>query len=68
MGTNGSGKSTLLRVLAGELAPGSGHVTRRDRIGYGGTMVIVSHDRRPRRCRRDTHLAMRAAPASAVGS
>jgi macrolide transport system ATP-binding/permease protein len=33
-GPNGAGKTTLLRVLAGELAPDSGHVTRRGRIGY----------------------------------
>ncbi|WP_232385063.1 ribosomal protection-like ABC-F family protein [Actinomadura violacea] len=33
-GPNGAGKSTLLRVLAGELAPDGGHVTRRGRIGY----------------------------------
>ncbi|MGW7276241.1 ribosomal protection-like ABC-F family protein [Streptomyces sp. NPDC054864] len=33
-GENGAGKSTLLRVLAGDLAPGRGHVIRRGRIGY----------------------------------
>ncbi|WP_382464862.1 ribosomal protection-like ABC-F family protein [Streptomyces noursei] len=33
-GANGAGKSTLLRVLAGELAPDAGHVSRRGRIGY----------------------------------
>ncbi|MEU8351378.1 ABC-F family ATP-binding cassette domain-containing protein [Streptomyces sp. NPDC048845] len=33
-GPNGAGKSTLLRVLAGELAPDAGHVTRRGRIGH----------------------------------
>ncbi|MFI8435596.1 ribosomal protection-like ABC-F family protein [Streptomyces sp. NPDC079020] len=33
-GENGAGKSTLLRVLAGDLAPGRGHVNRRGRIGY----------------------------------
>ena len=33
-GPNGAGKSTLLRVLAGELAPDAGSVTRRGRIGH----------------------------------
>ncbi|MFE6679433.1 ribosomal protection-like ABC-F family protein [Streptomyces sp. NPDC057729] len=33
-GPNGAGKSTLLRVLAGEVAPDSGSVSRRGRIGY----------------------------------
>jgi ATPase subunit of ABC transporter with duplicated ATPase domains len=36
VGPNGAGKTTLLRVLAGELAPGSGSVTRGPgtRVGY----------------------------------
>lgn len=33
-GANGAGKTTLLRVLAGELRPDRGTVTRRGRIGY----------------------------------
>jgi macrolide transport system ATP-binding/permease protein len=33
-GPNGAGKSTLLRVLAGELPPDGGRVTRRGRIGH----------------------------------
>ncbi|AEW99215.1 ribosomal protection-like ABC-F family protein [Streptantibioticus cattleyicolor] len=33
-GANGAGKTTLLRVLAGELAPDGGRVSRRGRIGY----------------------------------
>lgn len=33
-GENGAGKTTLLRVLAGDLAPDAGTVTRRARIGY----------------------------------
>ncbi|MFJ4970712.1 ribosomal protection-like ABC-F family protein [Streptomyces sp. NPDC088755] len=33
-GDNGAGKTTLLRVLAGDLAPDSGTVRRRARVGY----------------------------------
>lgn len=33
-GPNGAGKTTLLRVLAGDLAPDSGTVARRGRVGY----------------------------------
>ncbi|WP_426446709.1 ribosomal protection-like ABC-F family protein [Paenibacillus sp. S-38] len=33
VGRNGAGKTTLLRILAGELEPDAGHVTRRGTIG-----------------------------------
>ncbi|MGW1202577.1 ribosomal protection-like ABC-F family protein [Streptomyces cyaneofuscatus] len=33
-GDNGAGKTTLLRVLAGDLAPDTGTVLRRARVGY----------------------------------
>ncbi len=33
VGTNGSGKSTLLRLLAGDLTPSAGHVSRPGRVG-----------------------------------
>ncbi|MEU2825391.1 ribosomal protection-like ABC-F family protein [Streptomyces bacillaris] len=33
-GENGAGKTTLLRVLAGDLAPDTGTVVRRARVGY----------------------------------
>jgi len=33
-GDNGAGKTTLLRVLAGDLAPDTGTVRRRARVGY----------------------------------
>ncbi|MFE7140502.1 ribosomal protection-like ABC-F family protein [Streptomyces sp. NPDC057644] len=33
-GENGAGKTTLLRVLAGDLAPDTGTVTRHARVGY----------------------------------
>ncbi len=61
LGANGNGKSTLMKLLAGRLAPLSGHVTRPDklRVGYfaqhqaeeldlGATPVIELARRRPR--------------------
>ncbi|MGI8647413.1 MAG: ABC transporter ATP-binding protein [Acidimicrobiales bacterium] len=40
-GPNGAGKTTLLRVLAGDLDPNAGQVTRRGRIGYLPQEVAV---------------------------
>ncbi|WES62969.1 ATP-binding cassette domain-containing protein [Microbacter sp. GSS18] len=34
VGRNGSGKSTLLRLVAGDLAPGAGHITRPADVAY----------------------------------
>lgn len=34
VGRNGAGKTTLMRVLAGELAPAAGRVTRSGSVGY----------------------------------
>jgi macrolide transport system ATP-binding/permease protein len=45
-GPNGAGKTTLLRVLAGALAPDTGHVTRHGRIGYLAQEIPVDHPRR----------------------
>jgi ATP-binding cassette subfamily F protein 3 len=35
LGSNGNGKSTLVKLLAGKLAPFSGHVTRADKLSVG---------------------------------
>ena len=35
LGQNGNGKSTLVKLLAGRLAPFSGHVTRADKLSVG---------------------------------
>jgi macrolide transport system ATP-binding/permease protein len=45
-GPNGAGKSTLLRVLAGDLAPDGGQVTRRGRLGYLPQEVSAAHPER----------------------
>jgi len=44
VGANGSGKSTLARIIAGELAPTTGSVTRHGRIGYLRQEVAPSRD------------------------
>ena len=44
VGANGTGKSTLARVIAGELPPTTGSVTRHGRIGYLRQEVIPSRD------------------------
>jgi ATPase subunit of ABC transporter with duplicated ATPase domains len=41
IGPNGAGKSTLLRVLAGDLPPATGHITRR------GVVAMVRQDHGP---------------------
>ena len=57
VGENGSGKSTLMKILVGALAPDSGHVEVRGRVGYcpqepvlyerltcaGRSVVVISH-------------------------
>jgi macrolide transport system ATP-binding/permease protein len=45
-GPNGAGKSTLLAVLAGELRPDTGTVTRNGRIGYLPQENTVRHPER----------------------
>src|SRR6476660_5652047 len=35
LGSNGNGKSTLVKLLAGKLAPFSGHITRADKLSVG---------------------------------
>ncbi|WP_148615667.1 ABC-F family ATP-binding cassette domain-containing protein [Nocardioides rubriscoriae] len=45
VGVNGAGKSTVLRVAAGELAPTSGHVSVRGRVGYLPQDLTLDTDR-----------------------
>ncbi|MET9809464.1 ribosomal protection-like ABC-F family protein [Streptomyces halstedii] len=59
-GPNGAGKTTLLRVLAGDLAPDSGTVLRRGRIGYLPQELPV---RPTRRSLLATYAAGRPGPA-----
>jgi len=43
VGENGAGKSTLLKILAGELRPNRGHISRRGALGYCPQQVLL-HD------------------------
>ncbi|MEO9325028.1 ABC-F family ATP-binding cassette domain-containing protein [Nocardioides sp. C4-1] len=45
VGVNGAGKSTALRVVAGELAPTSGHVVVAGRVGYLPQDLTLDVDR-----------------------
>lgn len=42
VGENGAGKSTLLKILAGELHPSRGQVSRRGALGYCPQTVILN--------------------------
>ncbi len=46
VGVNGAGKSTLLRVVAGELAPTSGHVQVAGEVGYLPQDLMLDVDQR----------------------
>ena len=45
VGRNGSGKSTLIKLLAGELTPTGGSITRPDRIGYLPQDLVLDRNR-----------------------
>lgn len=45
IGRNGVGKSTLLRIMAGELPPSSGSVTRPETVGYLPQQLVLDTDR-----------------------
>ncbi|MBN9193193.1 ABC-F family ATP-binding cassette domain-containing protein [Microbacterium sp.] len=45
VGRNGSGKSTLLRLIAGELAPGSGHIATTADVAYLPQQLTLAVDR-----------------------
>src|SRR6185312_13489330 len=42
VGENGAGKSTLLRILAGELRPNHGAITRIGALGYCPQVVLLN--------------------------
>lgn len=42
VGENGAGKSTLLRILAGELRPNHGTITRTGALGYCPQVVLLN--------------------------
>ncbi|UWF77235.1 MULTISPECIES: ABC-F family ATP-binding cassette domain-containing protein [Microbacterium] len=46
VGRNGSGKSTLLRLVAGELVPSSGHVSRTGDVAYLPQRLTLDTDAR----------------------
>ena len=56
VGANGSGKSTLLRLLAGDLAPSSGTLTRPDRVAWLRQDLVLREEEPV-----DEHLGIAAA-------
>jgi ABC-type multidrug transport system ATPase subunit len=42
VGENGAGKSTLLKILAGELRPNRGRISRRGALGYCPQQVVLN--------------------------
>ena len=61
LGANGNGKSTLVKLLAGKLAPFSGHVTRAEKlsVGYFAQHQVDELDHR--------RLALRPRPQADAG-
>jgi len=56
VGSNGSGKSTLLRLLAGDVEPTSGRVSRPDRVAWLRQDLVLREDEPV-----DVHLGIAAA-------